>query len=188
MSRIKRSSTGKPVPRTASRTGTAPTAPTAPTPTGPGPAAPPSAPARDRPLPHAPPQPPTRIRITGTNPWSVTVMSSLFLGGLGVCVLGAMLGTSVVLAVVAPGAWPTPSDTLFIATGVVTLEVVLGTVMACLCSFMYNYTARFSGGVEVAVSDDLGDATPAAQALRVMTRLRARLRSSDATVRRPDGE
>ncbi|MCG7203643.1 DUF3566 domain-containing protein [Streptomyces arenae] len=183
MSRIKRSSTGKPVPRTASRT-----APIAPAPTAPGPAAPPSAPVRDRPLPHAPPEPPTRIRITGTNPWSVTVMSSLFLGGLGVCVLGAMLGTSVILDIVAPGAWPTPSDTLFIATGVVTLEVVLGTVMACLCSFMYNYTARFSGGVEVAVTDDLDDATPAAQALRVMTRLRARMRSADVTVRRPDGE
>ncbi|MEV7387469.1 MULTISPECIES: DUF3566 domain-containing protein [unclassified Streptomyces] len=177
MSRTKRSRTHstarKRVPRIASRIVTAPTAPT---PKTPGPESPQPAPARDHALPHAPPRRPTHMRISETNPWSVTVMSSLFLGGLGVCVLGAVLGASVLLDIVAPGEWPTPWETLIIASGVVTLEVVLGTVLACLCSFMYNYTARFSGGVEVALTDDLSDPVPAAQALQLMTRLQTRAR------------
>ncbi|MGW3442201.1 DUF3566 domain-containing protein [Streptomyces sp. NPDC001076] len=116
------------------------------------------------------------MRISETNPWSVTVMSFFFLTGLGVCALGAALATSVMLNIVAPGEWPTPSETLVIATGVVTLEILLGTVLACLCSFMYNYTAQFSGGVEVALTDDLSDPTPAVQALQLMTRLHDRAR------------
>lgn len=116
------------------------------------------------------------MRISGTNPWSVTVMSFFFLTGLGVCVLGAALATSVLLDIVAPGEWPTPWETLVVATGVVALEILLGTALACLCGFMYNYTARFSGGVEVALTGDLTDPPPAAQAFRLMTHLHARAR------------
>ncbi|MFJ9821618.1 DUF3566 domain-containing protein [Streptomyces sp. NPDC101151] len=101
------------------------------------------------------------MRISENNPWSVTLMSFLVLGGLGVCVLGAVLATSVILDIVAPGEGPAPSQTLIIATVVVALEVLLGTVVACVCSFMYNYTARFSGGAEVALPDDLSDPAPA---------------------------
>ncbi|GGN10009.1 DUF3566 domain-containing protein [Streptomyces fuscichromogenes] len=174
MSRTKhsrtRSTARKRTPRIASRIVAAPTAPT---PARPDPKPTQPAPTRDHALPHAPPHRPTHIRISETNPWSVTVMSFFFLAGLGVCVLGAALVTSVILDIVAPGEWPTPWETLVIATGVVTLEIVLGTVLACLCSFMYNYTARFSGGLEVALTDDLSDPTPAAQALQLMTRLHA---------------
>ncbi|WP_030346497.1 DUF3566 domain-containing protein [Streptomyces sp. NRRL S-1022] len=115
------------------------------------------------------------MRIVETNPWSVTVMSFLFLGGLGAGALGSVLTASVVLDVLIPGAWPTPSVTLYVAAVVVTLEVFLGTALACLCSFMYNYTAQFSGGVEVALTDDPGGAAPAARALRLMTRLHTRV-------------
>ncbi|MEU9989785.1 DUF3566 domain-containing protein [Streptomyces sp. NPDC048045] len=101
------------------------------------------------------------MRISENNPWSVTLMTFLFLGGLGVCVLGAVLATSLALDIVAPGEGPTPSQTLIVATVVVALEVLLGTVVACLCSFMYNYTARFGGGAEVALTDDLSDPEPA---------------------------
>ncbi|MFF4397181.1 DUF3566 domain-containing protein [Streptomyces sp. NPDC001480] len=182
MSRTNRSSTHstarKRGPRIASRIVTAPTAPT---PLPPEPKTPQPAPIPGHTLPPAPPRRATRMRISETNPWSVVVMSSLFLGGLGVCVLGGMLATSVILGILAPGEWPTPSDTLVIATGVVTLEVLLGTLMASLCSFMYNYTARFSGGVEVTLTDDLSDPTPAAEALRLMTRLPAGARRRPST-------
>ncbi|MFD4505023.1 DUF3566 domain-containing protein [Streptomyces sp. NPDC058457] len=187
MSRTKRSrtrgTTGKPTPRISSRMVTSPTAPTptAPTPTAPTPTAPERgspqpAPPREHVVPHGPPPRPTRMRISGTNPWSVTVMSFFFLTGLGVCVLGAALATSVLLDIVTPGEWPTPWETLVVATGVVALEILLGTVLACLCGFMYNYTARFSGGVEVALTGDLTDPPPAAQVLRLLTRLHVHTR------------
>ncbi|MER6269719.1 DUF3566 domain-containing protein [Streptomyces sp900105755] len=181
MSRTKRSRTRstarKPGPRISSRMVTSPTAPT---PTAPERGSPQPAPPRDHAFPHGPPRRPTRMRIAGTNPWSVTVMSFFFLTGLGVCVLGAALATSVLLDLVAPGEWPTPWETLIIATGVVALEILLGTVLACLCGFMYNYTARFSGGVEVALTGDLTDPPPAAQALRLLTRLHPRARRTEA--------
>lgn len=153
MSRTKRStlSTARPrAPRIASRIVTAPE-----------PGSSRSAPTRDHTLPHAPPRRSTRMRISGTNPWSVTLMSFLFLGGLGVCVLGAVIAASVIVDIVAPGEGPAPSQTLIIATVVVALEVLLGTVVACLYGFMHNYTARFSGGVEVTLTDDLDDPAPA---------------------------
>ncbi|MBW8800208.1 MAG: DUF3566 domain-containing protein [Streptomyces sp.] len=184
MSRTKRSRTRgtarKPAPRISSRRVTSPTAPT---PTAPERGSPQPAPPRDHTFPHGPPRRPTRMRISGTNPWSVTVMSFFFLTGLGVCVLGAALATSVLLDIVAPGEWPTPWETLIIATGVVALEILLGTVLACLCGFMYNYTARFSGGVEVSLTGDLTDPPPAAQALRLLTRLPTRLRRPEADPR-----
>ncbi|MFF7987502.1 DUF3566 domain-containing protein [Streptomyces sp. NPDC007901] len=175
MSRTKRSRTRstprKRAPRIASR---AVTAPTPPIPTAPPLGSPETAPpTSDRTLPHGPPGRPTHLRISETNPWSVTLMSFFFLTGLGVCVLGTALVTSLMLQVVAPGQWPTPWETMVTAIGVVTLEIVLGTALGCLCSFMYNYTARFSGGVEVALTDDLTDPTPAAEALQLMTRLHA---------------
>ncbi|MES9520089.1 DUF3566 domain-containing protein [Streptomyces capoamus] len=114
------------------------------------------------------------MRIIETNPWSVTVTSFLFLGALGACALGSVLTASVILDLLLPGAWPTPSETLFLGTVIVTLEVFLGTGLACLCSLMYNYTAQFSGGVEVALTDDLSEPTPVAQALRLMRRLHVR--------------
>ncbi|MFF5025661.1 DUF3566 domain-containing protein [Streptomyces collinus] len=101
------------------------------------------------------------MRISETNPWSVTLMCFLFLGALGVCVLGAVLVTSVILDIVAPGQGPSPSQTLIVATVVIALEVLLGTAVACLYGFMHNYTARFSGGLEVTLTDDLGDPIPA---------------------------
>ncbi|MEU1708177.1 hypothetical protein ABZ478_22825 [Streptomyces sp. NPDC005706] len=88
-------------------------------------------------------------------------MSFLVLGGLGVCVLGAVFTASMVLYIVAPGEGPSLSQTLVIATVVVALEIVLGTVVACLCSFTHNYTARLSRGIGVALAGDRSDPTPA---------------------------
>ena len=168
MGRTKRSTTRKRAPKIASRIVMTPTAPT---PTAPEPGSLRPAPTRDHDLSHAPPRQPTRMRISETNPWSVTVMSFLFLGCLGVCVLGSVLAASAVLNIVAPGEWPTLWDTLVIATAAVALEVLLGTALACLCSFMYNYTALFSGGVEVALSDDLSDPTPTYHDIQLLMRL-----------------
>ncbi|MET8584259.1 DUF3566 domain-containing protein [Streptomyces collinus] len=97
------------------------------------------------------------MRISETNPWSVTLMCFLFLGALGVCVLGAVLATSVILDIVAPGQGPSPSQTLIVATVVIALEIFLGTAVACLYGFMNNHTARFSGGLKVTLTDDLDD-------------------------------
>ncbi|MGQ4417998.1 DUF3566 domain-containing protein [Streptomyces sp. SAS_269] len=157
MSRTKRNRTlsvsRKRAPRIASRIVTASTVPE--------PESQWPAPTRDHTLPHAPPRRSIRMRISENNPWSVTVMSFLFLAGLGVCVLGAVLATSVIVDIVAPGEGPTLSQTLIIASVAVALEVLLGTGVACLCGFMYNYTARHTGGVEVALTDDLNDPTQA---------------------------
>ncbi|MFJ9831801.1 hypothetical protein ACIRU2_10455 [Streptomyces sp. NPDC101169] len=101
------------------------------------------------------------MRIFETNPWSITVMSFLVLGGLGVCVLGAVFTASMILHVVAPGEGPSLTRTLVIAIVVVALEVLVGTVMACLCSLTLNHTARLSRGVEVALTGDRGDPAPA---------------------------
>ncbi|MDX2591593.1 MULTISPECIES: DUF3566 domain-containing protein [Streptomyces] len=101
------------------------------------------------------------MRISETNPWAVTLMCFLFLGALGVCVLGAVLATSVILDIVAPGQGPTPSQTLVVGTVVIALEILLGTAVGCLYGFMNNYTARFSGGLEVTLTDDLDDPTSA---------------------------
>ncbi|MFJ9733545.1 hypothetical protein ACIRUL_19710 [Streptomyces sp. NPDC101171] len=112
-------------------------------------------------LPQTPSHWSTRMRIFETNPWSITVMSFLVLGGLGVCVLGAVFTASMILHVVAPGEGPSLTRTLVIAIVVVALEVLVGTVMACLCSLALNHTARLSRGVEVALTGDRGDPAPA---------------------------
>ncbi|OIJ64984.1 hypothetical protein WN71_026250 [Streptomyces mangrovisoli] len=103
-------------------------------------------------------------------------MAFLFLAGLGICVLGTVLIASVILAVAAPGAWPSLPDSLLIATVVIAMEVFLGTAMACLCGLAYNYTARFSGGVQVDLTDDLTDPAPVTEALGLARRLQARAR------------
>ncbi|MFE3636579.1 hypothetical protein [Streptomyces sp. NPDC059168] len=125
-------------------------------------------PASSRPTPapgHGfPPVPPlrsARLRISGTNPWSVTLMSFLLLGGLGVCVLGAVLAASVIVDIVAPGEGPAPSQTLFVAAVALALEVLLGTAVAGLYSLMHNYTARSGNGVRVTLADAPGDPAPA---------------------------
>ncbi|MGW1591797.1 hypothetical protein [Streptomyces sp. NPDC002386] len=106
----------------------------------------------DEALPHHPRRSSTRIRISETNPWSITVMSFLVLGGLGVCVLGVVFVASLVLYVVAPDAAPSLSQTLVIAVVVVALMILLGTVVACMCGFMHNYSARLGRGFEVGLT------------------------------------
>ncbi|MGW0283935.1 hypothetical protein ACWDXT_12570 [Streptomyces sp. NPDC003236] len=111
------------------------------------------APDPDEALPHHPPRSSTRIRVSETNPWSITVMSFLVLGGLGVCVLGVVFVASLVLYVVAPDAAPSLSQTLVIAIVVVALMILLGTVVACMYGFMHNYSARLGRGLEVGFTD-----------------------------------
>ncbi|MBV2354970.1 DUF3566 domain-containing protein [Streptomyces sp. J2-1] len=117
------------------------------------------------------------MRISEADPWSVTVTSFLFLTGLGASVLLGMVILAAVLDIVAPGEWPGVWTTLVIGGAVAVMEIVLGTALASLSTFIYNMTAQYSGGVEVAVTDDLSDPTPAAaRAYQYADRLRTRVR------------
>ncbi|WP_225823652.1 DUF3566 domain-containing protein [Streptomyces naphthomycinicus] len=118
-----------------------------------------------------------RLRISGADPWSVMVTSFLFLTGLGVTVLGAAGMLWIMLEAMTPDSLPTPATALLIAVGIVVLEVVLGTCLATLGSFLYNLSAHFSGGVEVAVTDAPPEPPPTtAQNLLLMARAHARRR------------
>ncbi|MFF8865248.1 DUF3566 domain-containing protein [Streptomyces sp. NPDC015139] len=119
-----------------------------------------------------------RVRISEGDPWSVMVTSFLLLAGLGVVAIVTTVVLWVMLEVLAPNALPDLTTVLAIAVGVVTLEVVLGACLATLSTFVYNLSAQYHGGLEVAVTDDLSDPTPAAaQALLLMARSRARART-----------
>ncbi|MFI9244911.1 DUF3566 domain-containing protein [Streptomyces sp. NPDC053086] len=105
------------------------------------------------------------------------VTSSLMLGGLGVVVVVTACVAWIMLEAVAPDVLPALTTVLGIAVGVVSLEVVLGTCLATLGAFLYNFSAQYSGGVEIAVTDGLTGPTPTtAQALLLITRARARVR------------
>ncbi|MFB0620587.1 DUF3566 domain-containing protein [Streptomyces sp. AGS-58] len=111
------------------------------------------------------------------DPWSVMVMSFLFLAGLGAVVTATALVLWMMLEVMAPGTPPSLTAFLFTTLGVVTMEVVLGTALATLCTFIYNLSALYNGGVEVTLTADLTDPTPAAaRALLLAARVRARAR------------
>ncbi|MFE5217326.1 MULTISPECIES: DUF3566 domain-containing protein [unclassified Streptomyces] len=119
-----------------------------------------------------------RVRISEGDPWSVMVTSFLLLAGLGVVAIVTTVVLWVMLEVLAPNALPDLTTVLAIAVGVVILEVVLGAGLATLSTFVYNLSAQYHGGLEVAVTDDLSDPTPAAaEALLLMARSRARART-----------
>ncbi|WP_235451540.1 DUF3566 domain-containing protein [Streptomyces olivochromogenes] len=126
------------------------------------------------------------------------VASFLLLAGLGVVAIATTIVVCIMLEVMAPNALPSLTTVLTIVFGIVTLEVVLGTCLAALCTFIYNLSAQYKGGVEVALTDDLTDPTPAAaqvflQLARARVRTRRHLRKhtppwvSDAVGRLPAG-
>ncbi|WP_436952931.1 DUF3566 domain-containing protein [Streptomyces sp. SudanB182_2057] len=116
---------------------------------------------------------PIRLRLAEADPWSVMVMSFLLLAGLGVLVV-AMAGVSwIMVNAVAPDVLPAFSTFLAVAVGVVTVEVVLGTGLVTLGAFLYNLSAQYSGGVEIAVTEAL-TAPPQANVRAVLLMARAR--------------
>ncbi|MEU7423472.1 DUF3566 domain-containing protein [Streptomyces sp. NPDC040750] len=105
------------------------------------------------------------------------VSSFLLLTGIGVLAAVSTAVVWIMLEIMAPDSLPPLTTVLAIAAGVVALEVVLGTFMATLVTFIYNVSAQYNGGVEVALTDDLTDPTPAAaQALLRIARTRVRAR------------
>ncbi|MEU6672419.1 DUF3566 domain-containing protein [Streptomyces sp. NPDC046727] len=118
-----------------------------------------------------------RLRISQADPWSVMVTSFVLLAGLGVTVVGTGGVLWLLLEAMAPDTLPALTTALPIAVVVVTLEVVLGAGLATLGSFLYNLSAQFSGGVEVAVTDAMTGPPPATpQAVLLMARARVRAR------------
>ncbi|MGW7381039.1 DUF3566 domain-containing protein [Streptomyces sp. NPDC054794] len=80
------------------------------------------------------------------------VASFLLLAGLGVVAIATTIVVWIMLEVMAPNALPSLTTVLTIVFGIVALEVVLGTCLAALCTFIYNLSAQHKGGVEVALT------------------------------------
>ncbi|MFI9599914.1 DUF3566 domain-containing protein [Streptomyces sp. NPDC052043] len=95
-----------------------------------------------------------RMRVSRADPWSVMATSCLVLLGLGICVLVCTVLVWAMLTAMDPEAWPSFGWTLVIATGVVTLEVVLGTALATLGTLLYNMSSQYAGGVHLTLADD----------------------------------
>ncbi|MEU3830839.1 hypothetical protein GT045_26475 [Streptomyces sp. SID486] len=106
------------------------------------------------------------------------VTSSLLLGGLGVVAVVTACVAWIMVEAIAPDILPALTTVLGISVGVVSLEVVLGTCLATLGAFLYNLSAHYSGGVEIAVTDGglTGPTAPTAQALLLLVRARDRVR------------
>jgi hypothetical protein len=137
------------------------------------------------------------MRISEGDPWSVMVTSFLLLTGLGVVAVVTAVIVWFMVEAMAPDVLPELGTVFAVAIGVVTLEVVMGTFLATLGTFVYNLSAQYNGGVEVAVTNDLGPTPAAARALLVVARARVRVRRRLRThiparashaVRRPRGK
>ncbi|WP_262418170.1 DUF3566 domain-containing protein [Streptomyces sp. SP2-10] len=114
------------------------------------------------------------------DPWSVMVTSAVLLGGLGLVAVVTACVVWIMVDAMTPEVLPALTTVLLIAVAVVSLEVVLGTCLATLGAFVYNLSALYSGGVEIAVTDGPdgpdGPAPAAPQALPRMARARVRVR------------
>ncbi|GAB1339598.1 hypothetical protein ACE1SV_61880 [Streptomyces sp. E-15] len=119
----------------------------------------------------------TRLRLSEADPWSVMVMSFFFLTGLGAVSLVTAGVLWLMLEAITPDALPATTTALVVALGVITVEIILGTWLMTLGAFLYNLSAQYSGGVEIAVADALTGPTPAAaRVLMFIARTRARAR------------
>ncbi|MEU2437293.1 DUF3566 domain-containing protein [Streptomyces rubradiris] len=116
---------------------------------------------------------PIRLRLAEADPWSVMVMSFLLLAGLGVLVVATAGVSWIMVNAMAPDVLPAFSTFLAVAVGVVTVEVVLGTGLVTLGAFLYNLSAQYSGGVEIAVTEAL-TAPPQANVRAPLLMARAR--------------
>lgn len=131
----------------------------------------------DRPAPARRSRPRTmRMRISEAQPWSVTVMSFLLLGGLGVLTVLASVAAWGLAALLAPDALPRLSTFLTIAFSVIVLEVVLGSCLAALTTFLYNLTAPYNGGLEISLTNDLGPTEAGSRAQLAVDRAHVRAR------------
>lgn len=118
------------------------------------------------------------MRISEGDPWSVMVTSFLLLAGVGILALATTVVLWIMMEAMAPDVLPELGTVVAIGIGVVTVEVVLGTGLATLGTFLYNLSSLYSGGVEVSVTDDLELPPTAAQVLPALARTRARVRRS----------
>ncbi|MGW7243533.1 DUF3566 domain-containing protein [Streptomyces sp. NPDC054804] len=116
------------------------------------------------------------MRISEAEPWSVTVMSFLLLGGLGILTVVTSVAAWGLAAVLAPDALPRLSTFLTITFSVITLEVVLGSCLAALTTFLYNLTAPYNGGLEISLTNELGPTEASANAQLAMDRAHLRAR------------
>ncbi|MEV6764461.1 DUF3566 domain-containing protein [Streptomyces sp. NPDC051105] len=116
------------------------------------------------------------MRISEAEPWSVTVMSFLLLGGLGVLTVVTSAAAWGLAAILAPDALPRLSTFLTVAFTVIILEVVLGSCLAALTTFLYNLTAPYNGGLEISLTDDLGPTEAGVNAQLAMERAGIRAR------------
>ncbi|MGW3460104.1 DUF3566 domain-containing protein [Streptomyces olivaceoviridis] len=119
-----------------------------------------------------------RMRISEGDPWSVMVTSFLLLAGVGILAFATTVVLWMLMEAMAPDVLPDLGTVVAIAIGVVTVEVVLGTGLATLGTFLYNLSSLYSGGVEVSVTDDLDLPPDAARVLPALARARARVRRS----------
>ncbi|MGW7423878.1 DUF3566 domain-containing protein [Streptomyces sp. NPDC054813] len=117
-----------------------------------------------------------RMRIPEAEPWSVTVMSFLLLGGLGILTVVTSVAAWGLAAIFAPDALPRLSTFLSITFSVIALEVVLGSCLAALTTFLYNLTAPYNGGLEISLTHDLGPTEAGANAQVAMDRAHLRAR------------
>ncbi|WP_449340851.1 DUF3566 domain-containing protein [Streptomyces canarius] len=99
-----------------------------------------------------------RMRISEGDPWSVMVTSFLLLAGVGILAFATTVVLWILMEAMAPDVLPDLGTVVAIAIGVVTVEVVLGTGLATLGTFLYNLSSLYSGGVEVSVTRRSGPA------------------------------
>ncbi|MFJ5032004.1 DUF3566 domain-containing protein [Streptomyces sp. NPDC088560] len=116
------------------------------------------------------------MRISEGDPWSVMVTSFLLLAGLGVVAVVTAVIVWFLVEAMAPDVLPGLGTVFAVSIGVVGLEVVMGTFLATLGTFIYNLSAQYNGGVEVAVTNDLGPTPATARALLVVARARVHAR------------
>ncbi|MFH9403717.1 hypothetical protein ACH4JS_28765 [Streptomyces sp. NPDC017638] len=90
------------------------------------------------------------------------VTSFLLLAGLGVLVVATAGVSWIMVNAMAPDVLPAFGTFLAVAVGAVIVEVVLGTGLMTLGAFLYNLSALYSGGVEIAVTEALSGPAPAA--------------------------
>lgn len=117
-----------------------------------------------------------RLRVAKADPWSVMKVSFLLCVALGVCTIVAAAVLWMVMD--AMGVFSSVGGTISEATGstdgngfdlqsflslphvllftgvIAVIDVVLGTALATLGSFIYNLSAGFMGGVELTLAED----------------------------------
>lgn len=118
----------------------------------------------------------THLRLAQIDLWSVGMTSALLCLGLGICVVVAMSFMWVAIEVTSPGPepWPSLRWALTVMAVIVVVEVVVGTALALLAAFFYNFAAQYTGGVQLTLEQ--GRAVKGALRLRALLR-HDRLRS-----------